>query len=124
MHCTVQLSVCRRLHGQTSQIWMLAIDQLVGVQRSAVVRCADFLFLILSCCRLLVILSDQSAAENNILKDELSKLNSTFSEFREETREKQATSAQRIADLEGQLAAMNATNTGKLSIYRVVRTEN
>jgi len=120
MHCTVQLSVCRRLHGQTSQIWMLAIDQLVGVQRSAVVRCADFLFLIMSCCRLLVILSDQSAAENNILKDELSKLNSTFSEFRE----KQATSAQRIADLEGQLAAMNATNTGKLSIYRVVRTEN
>jgi len=65
----------------------------------------------------LVVVSDQSATENGLLKEELSKLNSTFSEFRAESREEQATSAQRIADLEGQLAAMNATNTGKLNIY-------
>jgi len=37
------VSVCRLLHCQARYIFILTIDYLVGVQRSSIVGCVDFL---------------------------------------------------------------------------------
>ena len=49
MQCTVQLKLscmCLSAVIRSNKLSLLTIDDLIGVQRSAAVRCADFLFVV------------------------------------------------------------------------------